>query len=172
MQFFHVSITFVAQELFSWRLVEKNWIFKKWKNNDFFVFWKRTRIDLQGPIMLESHQDVKTRHLVCICGGKSNIWHLYTFDSFSSLIRQNEILKFLEKSVFFNEENTNELAILLKSGKIHFFNLSCNHEFLGYESYRYLKKLNFFSIFRIFKFWSILTTFDLVLIDHFWPSFE
>ena len=74
-------------------------------------------------MVLERHQDVKTRHLVCICGEKSNIWHLYTFDSLSSLIRQNEILKFLEKSAFFNEENTNELAILLKSGKIHFFSI-------------------------------------------------
>ena len=44
-----------------------------------------------------------------------------------------------------------------------FFNLSWNHEFLGYESDRYVKKLHFFSIFRISKFWSILTTFDLVL---------
>ena len=91
-------------------------------------------------------------------------WHLYTFDSFSSLIRQNEILKFLEKSAFFNEENTNELDPMLKSCKIHFFsNLSCNHEFLGYESGRYVKKLDFFSIFRIFNFSSILTTFDPVL---------
>ena len=62
----------------------------------------------QGPIMLESHQDVKTRHLVCICGEKSSIRHLNTFDPLSSLIRQNEILEFLEKSAFFNEENTNE----------------------------------------------------------------
>ena len=73
--------------------------------------------------MLERHQDVKTRHLVCICGEKSNIWHLYTFDPLSSLIRQTEILKFLEKSVFFNEENTNEFAEMLKSDKIHFFSI-------------------------------------------------
>ena len=125
---------------------------------------KRTRIDLQGPMVLERHQDVKTRHLVCICGEKSNIWHLYTFDSLSSLIRKNEILKFLEKNVFFNEENTNELAIMFKSGKIHFFfNLSWNHEFLGYESGQGVKKLDFFSIFRNINFWSILTTFDPVL---------
>ena len=81
-------------------------------------------------MVLERHQDVKTRHSVCICGEKSNIWHLYTFDSLSSPIRQNEILKFLEKSAFFNEENTNELPILLKNGKIQFFfNLSWSHEF-------------------------------------------
>ena len=73
--------------------------------------------------MLERHQDVKTRHLVCICGEKSNIWHLYTFDPLSSLIRQTEILKFLEKSAFFNKENTNEFAEMLKSDKIHFFSI-------------------------------------------------
>ena len=87
------------------------------------IFLKRTRIDLQGPMMLERHQDVKTCHLVCICGENSNIWHLNTFDSLSSLIRQTEILKFLEKSVFFNEENTNEFAEMLKSDKIHFFSI-------------------------------------------------
>ena len=44
-----------------------------------------------------------------------------------------------------------------------FFNLTPKKEFQGYESDRYVKKLHFFSIFRIFKFWSILTTFDPVL---------
>ena len=44
-----------------------------------------------------------------------------------------------------------------------FFNQTPKKEFLGYESDRYVKKLHFFSIFRIFKFWSILTTFDPVL---------
>ena len=77
-----------------------------------------TRIDLQSPMVLERNQDVKTRHLVCIYWENFNIWHLNTFDPLSSLIRQNEILKFLEKSAFFNEENTNELPIMLKNGKI------------------------------------------------------
>ena len=44
-----------------------------------------------------------------------------------------------------------------------FFNHTPKIVFLGYESDRYVKKLHFFSIFRIFKFWSILTTFDQVL---------
>ena len=44
-----------------------------------------------------------------------------------------------------------------------FFNQTPKKEFLGYESDRYVKKLDFFSIFRIFKFRSILTTFDPVL---------
>ena len=44
-----------------------------------------------------------------------------------------------------------------------FFNQTPKKVFLGYESDRYVKKLDFFSIFRIFKFWSILTTFDPVL---------
>ncbi len=41
--------------------------------------------------------------------------------------------------------------------------LSWKIEFLGYESGQGVKKLDLFSIFRIFKFWSILTTFDPVL---------
>ena len=118
MKFFHVSITLVALEHFFWRLVENQ------KNEEFNKFLeKKTRIDLQGPMVLEPHQDVKTRHLVCIFGEKSNIRHLYTFDSLSSLIRQNENLKFLEKSAFFNEENTNEFDPMVKSGKIHFFSI-------------------------------------------------
>ena len=44
-----------------------------------------------------------------------------------------------------------------------FFNLSWRNEFLGCESGQGVKKLHFFSIFRIFKFWSILTTFDPLL---------
>ena len=80
---------------------------------------------------------------------KQAIWYVYvgknrTFDicTLSSLIRQNEILKFLEKSAFFNEENTNELAILLKIGIIHFFSIWAGAtSFLGYESDRYVKKL-------------------------------
>ncbi len=44
-----------------------------------------------------------------------------------------------------------------------FFNQTPKKVFLGYESDRYVKKLLFFSIFRIFKFYSILTTFDPVL---------
>ena len=44
-----------------------------------------------------------------------------TFQPVFEAIRQNEILKFLEKSAFFNEENTNELAPMLKNGEIHFF---------------------------------------------------
>ena len=45
------------------------------------------------------------------------------FQSVFEAIRQNEILKFLEKSAFFNEENTNELDPMLKSGKIHLFSI-------------------------------------------------
>ena len=74
MQFFHVSITLVAQKHFFWRLVEKNGFLKTKKNEDFNIFLeKKTRIDLQGPMVLERHQDVKTRHLVCIYWEKSNI---------------------------------------------------------------------------------------------------
>ena len=46
-----------------------------------------------------------------------------TFQPVFEAIRQNEILKFLEKSVFFNEENTNEFDPMVKSGKIHFFSI-------------------------------------------------
>ena len=41
--------------------------------------------------------------------------------------------------------------------------LSWKIEFLGYASGQGVKKLDFFSIFRIFDFLSILTTFDPVL---------
>ena len=65
---------------------------------------------------------------------KHAIWYVYvgknrTFDictlltHFPSPIRQNEIWKFLKKSAFFNEENTNVLALMLKSDKIHFFSI-------------------------------------------------
>ena len=123
MQFFGVSITFVALELVAPAQIEKNWIFEKWKNDNFFVISlkKDPNWSSRSHGAIERHQDVKTRHLVCICGENFNIWHLNTFDPLSSLIRQNEIFEFLEKSAFFNEENTNELAILNKSGKIHFF---------------------------------------------------
>ena len=122
MQFFHVSITFVALELFFGVWLKKNGFLKTKKNEDFNKFLeKKTQIDLQGPMVLESPRCQK--HAVRHMWGKSNIWHLYTFDSLSSLIRQTEILKFLEKSVFFNEENTNEFAEMLKSDKIHFFSI-------------------------------------------------
>ena len=52
---------------------------------------KRTRIDLQGPIMLESRQNVKTRHLVWIYGEKSKIWNLITFDPLLSAKRPDNI---------------------------------------------------------------------------------
>ena len=64
--------------------------------------------------------------------------------------------------VFF-QRNHEKIVIFSFFKNPLFFNLSCNHEFLGYESDRYVKKLHFISIFRIFKFWSILTTFYPVL---------
>ena len=117
-----------------------------------------TRIDLQGPIVLERHQDVKTRHLVCICGEKSNIWHLYTFDPLSSLIRQNEILKFLKKSAFFNEENTNVLALMLKSDKIHFFSF-----WAGRSSFWATK------VVRVSKNWIFSQFSEFINFSRFWP---
>ena len=50
-----------------------------------------------------------------------------------------------------------------KIEKLSICDLSWKIEFLGYDSGQGVKNLDFFSIFRIYKFWSILTTFDLVL---------
>ena len=138
------------------------------KNEKITIFlcflWKRTRIDLQGPMVLERHQDVKTRHLVCICVEESNIWHLYTFDSLSSLIRQNENLKFLKKSAFFNEENTNVLALMLKSDKIHFFSI-----WAVTTSFWATKVIDTWKNWIFSQFSDLLILVDF---DHFWPSFE
>ena len=98
MQFFHVSITFVAQELVAPAQIEKSGFFLSYMFSD-------------------------------------------------RLMRKTLML----------------LTIMLKNGQIHFFfNLTWSHEFLGHESDRYVKKLHFFSIFRNYNFWSILTTFDPV----------
>ena len=52
-----------------------------------------------------------------------------------------------------------KIIIFLFSKNPLFFSLSWGIVFLGYESDRYVKKLHFFSIFRIFIFWPLLTQF-------------
>ena len=102
-----------------------------------------------------------------ICGENYNIWHLNTFDPLSSLIRQNEILKFLGKSAFFNEESTNELASMLKCDKIHFFQFELQPRVFGLRKWSIREKTAFFSQFSKFLnftwFWPLLTTFDPIL---------
>ena len=78
MQFFNVSTTFVAQKLYIWCLVEKKWILENQKNADFNDFLdKRTRIDLQGPVVAESRQNVKTR-LWCEYMGENRKFEILT----------------------------------------------------------------------------------------------
>ena len=64
--------------------------------------------------------------------------------------------------VFFSRNLLKSSFFLVFKNPI-FFNQTPKKEFQRYESDRCVKKLHFFSIFRIFKFWSILTTFDPVL---------
>ena len=102
MQFFHVSTTFVAQKLYIWCLVEKKWILENQKNADFNDFLdKRTRIDLQGPVVAESRQNVKTRHLVWIYGENSNFSISVTFDPVLTSKPQVKILKTWKMLSFF-----------------------------------------------------------------------
>ena len=101
-QFFHVSTTLVAQKLYIWCFVEKKMIFENQKNYDFYDFLdKRTRIDHQGPLVAESRQNVKTRHLVWIYGKKSKIWNFDTFDPVLTKKRSGKILKILENCDIF-----------------------------------------------------------------------
>ena len=72
--FLHIDHSRSPKTFFFGVWLKKNGFWKTKKNKDFNNFLeKKTRIDLQGPMVLERHQDVKTRHLVCIYWEKSNI---------------------------------------------------------------------------------------------------
>ena len=162
MQFFHVSITFAAQELVVPAQFEKSGFLKNEKMTIFSWFlWKRTRIDLQGPMVLERHQDVKTSHLVWIYGGKSKIWTLLT--RFWLRNAQVKFLKSWKIVTFFYRDKHTLLAKGAPDGQIHFFSIRAGESSFWAVKVVRASKNWIFSQFSDF--------FNLLDFDNFWPGF-
>ncbi len=164
MQFFHVSITLVAQELVVTAQIEKKWILpllSSMANSLVFsslkkaLFSKNFKFSL-WRIRLESGSKVYKCQMFDFSPHIHTKWRVLTSWWLSSIMGPWRSIRVLFQRKY------KKIVIFSFLENPVFFNQTPKKEFLGYESDRYVKELHFFSIFRIFKFWSILTTFHPV----------
>ena len=165
MQLFHVSITFVAQKLVVTAQFEKKWILPllfSMANSLVFsslkkaLFSKKSKISF-WRIRLESGSKVFKCKMLEFSPNIHTKWRVLTSWWLSSIMGPWRSIRVL----FQRNHEKQSFCSFFKNTL--FFNLSWGIQFLGYESDQYVKKLHFFSIFGIYQFYMILTTFDLVL---------
>ncbi len=149
MQFFHVSITFVAQKLMVTAKIEKKWILSLlsirakslvfsslkmalFSKNFKFSFW-RIRLESESKVykcqMFDFPPHIHTKWRVL-----TSWWRSSTMGPWRSI------------RVFFSRSLLKSSFFLVFKNQF-FFNQTPKKEFYGYESDRYVKKLDFFSIF-------------------------